>query len=43
MAHPDIQLHFVPSMVVEHGRKTPAHEAFQGSGLNVQIKNLSIF
>jgi len=27
--HPDIQLHFLPSQVIDHGRVTPTLEAFQ--------------
>ena len=27
--HPDIMWHFVPSHVIDHGRQTPSHEAYQ--------------
>jgi len=27
--HPDIQIHFLPSQVIDHGRKPPYLEAFQ--------------
>ena len=29
VAHPDIMWHFVPSHVIDHGRKAPQHEAYQ--------------
>ena len=29
ISHPDIQYHFVPTQVVDHGRKLPEIEAFQ--------------
>jgi choline dehydrogenase len=27
--HPDIQFHFLPSQVIDHGRKNPEIEAYQ--------------
>ena len=29
MTHPNIQFHFFPSQVVDHGRKAPLLEAYQ--------------
>ena len=29
MPHPDIQFHFLPSQVIDHGRVAPKVEAFQ--------------
>lgn len=31
VAHPDIQFHFLPSQVIDHGRVTPKIEAYQVS------------
>jgi hypothetical protein len=29
VAHPDVQLHFLPSQVIDHGRKPAVIEAYQ--------------
>ena len=29
VAHPDVQMHFLPSQVIDHGRKPAVVEAFQ--------------
>lgn len=29
VAHPDVQMHFLPSQVIDHGRKPAVIEAFQ--------------
>ncbi len=31
VAHPDVQMHFLPSQVIDHGRKPAVVEAFQVS------------
>ena len=33
VAHPNLQFHFVPSQVRDHGRLPPTQEAFQGGGI----------
>ena len=30
VAHPNIQFHFLPSQVIDHGRQAPHLEAYQG-------------
>merc|ERR1712130_206053 len=37
--HPDIQFHFVPSQVIDHGRQSPTFEAFQAHACTLRAKS----
>ena len=37
MAHPDIQFHFLPSQVIDHGRVASKIEAYQVGNMYLKV------
>ena len=40
VAHPNIQFHFLPSQVIDHGRQAPHLEAYQGDSSSINMMTI---